>query len=91
MRWLPSNKKGRLQKNECLGPGCLSGFLTSTSASVHGFTGKIKIIAAIEDPKLIKQILEHLSLPWAAPRLMQACGPPQAEPSDFFTQEFFEY
>jgi len=53
-------------------------------------TGKIKIIAAIEDPKVIKQILEHLGLSSTAPRLMQARGPPQTEQSDFFAQEFFE-
>ena len=52
--------------------------------------GKIKIIAAIEDPKIIKQILEHLGLASTAPRLMQARGPPQADQSDFFAQEFFE-
>jgi len=53
-------------------------------------TGKIKIIAAIEDPKVIKQILEHLGLPSSAPRLMQAHGPPQTEQSDFFAQGFYE-
>ena len=52
--------------------------------------GKIKIIAAIEDPKVIKQILEHLGLASTAPRLMQARGPPQADQSDFFAQEFYE-
>ena len=30
-------------------------------------SGKIKIIAAIEDPKVIKQILEHLGLAATAP------------------------
>ena len=53
-------------------------------------SGKIKIIAAIEDPKVIKQILEHLGLAATAPRLMQARGPPQADQSDFFALEFFE-
>jgi len=41
-----------------------------------------------EDPKVIKQILEHLGLPSTAPRLAQARGPPQTEQSDFFAQEF---
>jgi len=52
--------------------------------------GKIKIIAAIEDPKVIKQILEHLGLAATAPRLMQVRGPPLSEQSDFFAQELFE-
>ena len=52
--------------------------------------GQIKIVAAIEDPKVIKKILEHLGLPWTAPRLAQARGPPPADQSDFFAQEFFE-
>lgn len=52
--------------------------------------GQIKIIAAIEDPKVIKKILEHLGLPWTAPRLAQARGPPPADQSDFFAQKFFE-
>jgi len=53
--------------------------------------GQIKIISAIEDPKVIKQILEHLGLSSTAPRLMQARGPPLSDQSDFFTQEFFEH
>ena len=46
--------------------------------------GPARIIAAIEDPKVIKQILEHLSLPSSPPRLHPARGPPQTAQSDFF-------
>ena len=53
-------------------------------------SGKIKIIAVIEDPTVIKKILEHLGLASSAPRLMQARGPPLADQSDFFAQEFYE-
>jgi len=52
--------------------------------------GKIKIIAAIEDPKVIKKILDHLQLPSMAPRLANARGPPASDQSDFLAQEFFE-
>lgn len=52
--------------------------------------GQIRIIAAIEDPKVIKQILDHLGLPSSAPRLLPARGPPRPDHSDFFAQESFE-
>ena len=39
--------------------------------------GKAKIIAAIDDPKVIKKILEHLGLPTTPPPLWPARGPPQ--------------
>ncbi len=52
--------------------------------------GKARIIAAIEDPKVIKHILEHMGLPSSAPRLLPARGPPQSDQSDFFAQESFE-
>jgi len=50
-----------------------------------------KLLILIEDPKVIKQILEHLGLSSTAPRLMQARGPPLSDQSDFFAQEFFEH
>lgn len=39
--------------------------------------GKAKIIAAIDDPKVIKKILEHLGLPTTPPPLWPARGPPE--------------
>jgi hypothetical protein len=39
-------------------------------------SGKMKIIAAIEDPKVIKKILLHLGLPTKAPKVWPARGPP---------------
>ena len=38
--------------------------------------GKVKILAAIEDPPVIKQILTHLGLDPVAPRLSPSRGPP---------------
>lgn len=37
---------------------------------------KMKIISAIEDPKVIKQILEHMGLPSKPPPTYPARGPP---------------
>ncbi len=51
--------------------------------------GKIKIIAAIEDPKVIKKILDHMNLPSAPPALLPARGPPQQDQGDLFAQEFY--
>jgi hypothetical protein len=52
--------------------------------------GQIKIIAAIEDPKIIKKILDHLGLASTAPNLHPARGPPASDQGDIFAQEFFE-
>ena len=52
--------------------------------------GNIKIIAAIEDPKVIKKILNHMGLPSSAPPLLPARGPPSSNQEDMFTQEFYE-
>jgi hypothetical protein len=41
--------------------------------------GKMRIIAAIEDPKVIKKILSHLGLPTSPPKLWPARGPPLFE------------
>jgi hypothetical protein len=49
--------------------------------------GRVKIIAAIEDPKVIKQILNHLGLPSSPPVWTPARAPPTEQP-DFFSQEF---
>jgi hypothetical protein len=38
----------------------------------------MKIIAAIEDPQVIKKILSHLGLPTKAPAVYPARGPPVA-------------
>ena len=51
--------------------------------------GKIKIIAAIEDPKVIKKILDHMNLPSVAPVLLPARGPPISDQGDLFAQEFY--
>lgn len=53
-------------------------------------SGKIKIIAAIEDPKVIKKILNHMGLASSAPRLAPARGPPTPDQSDMLKQNFFE-
>ncbi len=41
--------------------------------------GKVKIISAIEDPKVIKKILDHIGLPSMAPAPKPARGPPLNE------------
>ncbi len=55
---------------------------------------QVKIIAAIEDPKVIKKILTHLGLPASAPKLQPARGPPLSNQGDIFetepSPEFFE-
>jgi hypothetical protein len=56
--------------------------------------GKVKIIAAIEEPKVIKKILDHLGLPSKLPTLTPARGPPlqeyayQNELTQVFPEEF---
>ena len=50
--------------------------------------GKIKIIAAIEDPKIIKNILNHMGLPSTQPILQPARGPPLLEQADIFEQKY---
>ena len=40
--------------------------------------GQMKIIAAIEDPKVIKKILAHLGLPTKAPTPWPVRGPPDS-------------
>ncbi len=65
--------------------------------------GKAKIIAAIEDQKVINKILTHLGLSALAPKLHPARGPPDSIQDDIFepqhavavhlrvaTQPFFE-
>jgi len=53
-------------------------------------TKKMRIIAAIEDPNVIKKILDHLGLPSAPPRLHPARGPPIQDDGDPFPKETFE-
>ncbi len=43
----------------------------------HLCAGQMKIIASIEDPQVIKKILEHLDLPSKPPMPWPARGPPQ--------------
>lgn len=45
--------------------------------------GQMKIIAAIEDPPVIKKILEHLGLPSKPPMPWPARGPPQKTDDEF--------
>jgi hypothetical protein len=54
--------------------------------------GKMKIIAAIEDPKVIRKILEHMGLDTKPPPLHLARGPPKAQHhcEDDFAQQDFE-
>jgi hypothetical protein len=51
---------------------------------------KMKIIAAIEDPKIIRQILDHMGLPSKPPPLHPARGPPETThfADDDFQQHF---
>jgi len=49
----------------------------------HQCSGQMKIIAAIEDPSVIKKILEHLGLPSKPPMPWPARGPPQNGDHDF--------
>ena len=54
--------------------------------------GKMEIIAAIEDPKVIRKILDHNGLPTKPPSLHPARGPPsqQRHFDDDFNQSSFE-
>ena len=54
--------------------------------------GNMKIIAAIEDPKVIRKILEHMGLPTMPPPLYPARGPPKHEHhfEEDFTQQHFD-
>jgi hypothetical protein len=48
--------------------------------------GSVKIIAAIEDPAVIRKILDHLGLLNRPPTIHAARGPPQACQDDDFSQ-----
>ena len=54
--------------------------------------GKMKIIAAIEDPKVIRKILDHNGLPTKPPSLHPARGPPKHQHhfEDDFSQPHFD-
>jgi hypothetical protein len=54
----------------------------------------MRIIAAIEDSKVIRKILEHIGLDTKPPRLTPARGPPLTEShlkDDFFQQHFDDF
>jgi hypothetical protein len=51
---------------------------------------RVKIISAIEDPKVIKQILNHLGLSSTPPVWTPARAPPTNQ-EDFFNQEFQDH
>lgn len=52
--------------------------------------GPVKIIAAVEDPVVIKKILEHLGLSATAPKILPPTGPPLLIQDDF-NQESFDF
>jgi hypothetical protein len=54
--------------------------------------GKMKIIAAIEDPRVIRKILEHMGLTTKPPPRQPARGPPKIQHrfEDDFTQQHFD-
>jgi hypothetical protein len=54
--------------------------------------GKMKIISAIEDPRVIRKILEHMGLDTKPPPLHPARGPPKVQHhfEDDFTQQHFD-
>jgi len=49
--------------------------------------GRMKLIAVIEDPKVIRKILEHLRLPTELPTTVPARASPQQEELDFYPDE----
>jgi hypothetical protein len=55
----------------------------------HLCAGKMKIIASIEDPAVIKKILQHLGLPTKPPQPWPARGPPDPDP--FEPQQHFDF
>ena len=59
--------------------------------SCHLCGGKMKIIAAIEDPQVIKKILEHLDLPTKAPMPWPTRGPPSRPDDDFQQFPYFDH
>jgi hypothetical protein len=52
--------------------------------------GKVKIIAAIEDPTVIKKILDHLGLNSTPPKWTSARGPPVEAQPELFDGELFQ-
>ena len=54
--------------------------------------GRMKIIAAIEDPKVIRKILDHMGLDTKPPPLKPARGPPKVQYhfEDDFAQQHFD-
>ena len=38
--------------------------------------GSLRLVAAIDDPMVIRRILQHLGLPWALPEPLPARPPP---------------
>ena len=57
----------------------------------HLCSAPMKIIAAIDDPAVIKKILSHLGLPTAPPTLWPARGPPATAPDDFQQLPDFDF
>lgn len=52
--------------------------------------GKVKIIATIEDPAVVKKILNHLGLNSSPPRWAPARGPPPETQPELFNGELFQ-
>lgn len=57
----------------------------------HMCFSKMKIIAAIEDPQVIRKILKHLGLPITPPTPWPARGPPTAANDDFQRLPDFDF
>ncbi len=55
----------------------------------HLCSGKMKIIAVIEEPEVVKKILYHLGLPTKPPEPWPARGPPAPDP--FEPQQHFDF
>jgi len=54
-------------------------FFTDDVETCNLCGGRVKIISAIEDPKVIKKILDHVGIPSVPPAAKPARGPPLNE------------
>ena len=72
-----------VKKGARLGLDYSKGFLTSTLKLATSAGGKVKIIAAIKKPEVIKKILDHIGKPSVPPEIASARGPPI-----FYDEEF---
>jgi len=49
-------------------------------------SGRLKLLALIEDPNVIKKILKHLNLPTELPTPAPARAPPEQEQLDLYIE-----